>query len=278
MKPILALLTLCLAACSSLPTPAERSRVADELAASRGWLPLDLEAGNFQLRAYLPEQARPTDELAIYIEGDGMAWISSTLPADDPTPRDALALRLALAQPDGQAAYLARPCQYIGSGSTNCQQTYWTNGRFAPEVIASMNAAVERLKERFSARRLTLVGYSGGGAVAALIAARRNDVVQLITVAGNLDHHAWTKLHRLTPLDTSLNPADVAKTISTIDQWHLVGRLDNNITPDLTTSFIRRGGAPASALKVIDGFDHRRCWVENWPQLWQSRPPLQTEH
>lgn len=278
MKPFLAILMLCLAACSSLPTPAERTQLADDLAASHKWQAFDIDGGSFLVRAYLPTATLTTDELAIYIEGDGLAWISSTRPAEDPTPRDPLALRLALAQPEGQAAYLARPCQYLAGDNTNCRQTYWTSGRFAPEVVTTMNSAIDRIKQRFSARRLTLIGYSGGGAVAALIASRRNDVVRLVTVAGNLDHQAWSKRHRLTPLDASLNPLDVAVTLSGIAQWHLVGRLDTNITPDLATSFIRRSGAPASALQVIDGFDHHCCWAEHWPKLWRGRAAIQAEH
>jgi hypothetical protein len=44
--------------------------------------------------------------------------------------------------------------------------------------------------------------------VASLVAARRHDVVRLVTVAGNLDHLAWTTLHGVSPLTGSLNPAD----------------------------------------------------------------------
>jgi len=39
------------------------------------------------------------------------AWLAVPRPSQDPTPVDPLALRLALVQPTGNAAYLARPCQ-----------------------------------------------------------------------------------------------------------------------------------------------------------------------
>ncbi|GAB2181920.1 hypothetical protein DLREEDagrD3_21430 [Denitratisoma sp. agr-D3] len=51
---------------------------------------------------------------------------------------------------------------------------------------------------QLGARRLTLVGYSGGAA--ALLAARCSDVVRLVTIAGNLDHRAWTRYHHITTL------------------------------------------------------------------------------
>jgi hypothetical protein len=68
-------------------------------------------------------------------------------------------------------------------------------------VISASNQAVDALKQRYGAQEIVLVGYSGGGAVAALVAARRTDVVRLVTVAGNLDHLAWTHLHSVPPPD-----------------------------------------------------------------------------
>lgn len=271
MKTLLVLLTLVLAGCSSLPTPAERIQLADELAATQDWRPLDIAAGGFHLRAYLPSKPAASDELTIYLEGDGLAWVTGDLASDDPTPRDPLALRLALAHPDGAVAYLARPCQYVGGGTSRCNRTYWTDGRFSGEVVAATNMAIDELVQRFSAKRLTLVGYSGGGAVAALLSARRTDVVYLVTVAGNLDHRSWTRRHRLSPLTASLDPLAAAADIKELWQWHLLGSRDTNITPEFAKSFILRSGAPPSSLQIVDGFDHHCCWGEHWAALWQTR-------
>lgn len=270
MKLPAALLALLLAACSSLPTPAERAQAADTLASQHGWMAHDIAGERFTLRAYMPARPTPADNLVIYLEGDGMAWVSSSQPATDPTPRDPLALRLALAHPGGNAVYLARPCQFIHSA--DCRQFYWTNGRFAPELVSSTSQAIDRLKERFAARHLTLVGYSGGGAIAALVAAGRDDVAQLVTVAGNLDHRSWTSLHRITPLDGSLNPADRAGALAGIPQRHFVGGEDRIIPPQLARAFVRTGAAPESVIQVIDGFDHHCCWANRWPELWQTVP------
>ena len=100
----------------------------------------------------------------------------------------------------------------IGDDRRSCVQKYWTGYRFALEVIEASNITVSQLKARYAADNIRLVGYSGGGAVAAFIAARRNDVVQLVTVAGNIDPAAWTKRHRMSQLSGSLNPADAKKT------------------------------------------------------------------
>ncbi|QCB46573.1 hypothetical protein [Hydrogenophaga sp. PAMC20947] len=49
-----ALSALLLAGCSALPTASERQAHATGLAASKGWLPSHIPAGNFDLMAYAP--------------------------------------------------------------------------------------------------------------------------------------------------------------------------------------------------------------------------------
>lgn len=264
---------LMLSACASVPSPTERRAIAEKLAKARGWRAEMLGAGDFDLLAYLPARQTESETLAIYIEGDGLAWLSPSQPSSDPTPRDPLALRLALAQPEGNAVYLARPCQYLLAESTGCSSFYWTEGRFAPEVVAATNAAIDALKLQMGARRLTLVGYSGGGAVAALVAARRGDVELLITVAGNLNHRAWTNYHRVHPLKGSLNPADEAEALSRIRQWHWVGGRDKTIPPVLVEDFANLfAGRNKPIVQIEPEFDHHCCWVEKWPMIWRRMP------
>lgn len=261
-------LCLLLSACGSLPAPAERHRHADRLAAAHDWVAVRLPAGPFDLTAYLPAHPEAADTLTIYIEGDGLAWIDRTRISSDPTPLDPLGLRLALAHPGGNAAYLARPCQYAGTGRTACDRSDWTDRRFAPGVIEATLHAIDQLKQRFDARRLTLVGYSGGGAVAALAAARRTDVTLLVTVAGNLDHAAWTRHHRISPLSGSLNSADETARLAGVRQLHLAGGRDAIVPPSLTTAFADR--FPASQrpeVRIEPTFDHRCCWPDAWPRI-----------
>jgi dienelactone hydrolase len=210
----------------------------------------------------------PSEHLSIYIKGDGLAWITGTQPSSDPTPRTPLALQLALAQPDGAAAYLGRPCQYINAEASNCPSRYWKEARFGPEVIAGANQAVDALKLRFGAMRLTLVGYSGGGAVAALVAAWREDVETLVTVAGNLDHQAWTTYHRIQPLTGSLNPMTYSANLNGIRQVHFVGGKDDNITPELVQGFAERFPAAERPTMIVEPqVDHLCCWAKAWPRL-----------
>lgn len=255
--------------CTALPTADERKQQTEHLVAVQNWTGGVLKTGPFDLMAYWPKRQVQATDLTIYIEGDGFAWITSSQPSSDPTPRDPLALRLAMAQPTGNVAYLGRPCQYMGAQRTGCPQRYWSDARFAQEVLDASSRAVDALKERFGAKQLTLVGYSGGGAVATLLAEHRLDVVRLITVAGNLDHAAWTRHHRIHPLSGSLNPADGINGLAQVKQWHFVGENDKVIPPVLAQEFAER--FPRShrpPVLVEPGFDHHCCWVEHWPTLW----------
>lgn len=267
-----------MAACSALPSRQDRQRFADELAAQKGWRASTITADSFDLLSYGPSAEAglaPGGTLTVYIEGDGLAWVTASTPSDDPTPREPVALQMALAQPDGAAVYLARPCQYTmtegAAASRACAQRYWTDARFAEPVIQAQSQALDQLKRRHGAIRLVLVGYSGGGAVATLLAARRSDVVALVTVAGNLDHRAWTRLHGVRSLDASLNPIDEAHKLSHLAQWHLAGDQDRVVPPSIARAFVSSLGEGAQATVLVEpGFGHACCWAQQWPRLWAT--------
>ena len=268
------LMALLLAACQTIPSPMERKLQTDALAAANGWAEKQIPSGRFELTAYLPRTVSPANTLTLYFEGDGFAWQSHSTPSTDPTPGNPLALRLALAHPTGNAAYLARPCQYVAAQSGGCHPRYWTEARFSPEALEAANSATDVLKRHFGASHLVLVGYSGGGAIAALLAAQRDDVVQLVTVAGNLDHRAWTSHHRLHSLDASLNPADVANTLSHLPQIHFIGGRDRVMPPQLSQRWPRGFIGPQSAnLRIVEDFNHHCCWADQWVTLLVGSHP-----
>jgi poly(3-hydroxybutyrate) depolymerase len=109
------------------------------------------------------------------------------------------------------------------------------------------------------------VGYSGGGAMAALIAARRSDISCLVTVAAPLDTHAWTDALRVSRLDLSLNPADAADKLRNVRQTHFRGGRDMVVPPAASRRFLER----VTGATVIDkeAFDHRCCWDDEWQDL-----------
>lgn len=278
---LVGLVLFCAACRAPLPGPEEREAVTSRLAAAQGWQRLDIAVPPFVLAAFLPTPlahgGAAGQTLSVYLEGDGLAWLTATRPSPDPTPLVPMALLLAQADP-GPAAVLARPCQYARLAAGVCDSRYWTSHRFAPEVIAAVNLAISKLKEMSGADGLRLVGYSGGAAVAALVAAGREDVRELITVAGNLDHAAWTRLHRLSPLHGSLNPLDAAPALARLPQRHFVGSRDAIVPARIARSFLAgQGRGGCASLQVVPGAEHSLGWPERWPALLRSPVPCRVE-
>jgi len=255
---------------------APRARKAAVIAQDAGWSGRTIAAGTFDLASFSsPPGAAGSEILTVYIEGDGLAFLDRNTASADPTPADPLALRLAIAGPQRPAAYLARPCQYVlPDQGRNCGPAVWTSRRFAPEVVDSLDRAVGVLKDGAGAQRLVLVGYSGGGTVAALLAARRSDVAGLVTVAANLDVGYWVKRDGLAPLAGSLDPVAFAARLAVVPQVHFAGGRDQVVGADVVRAYIGRLPAPHRATLVeIAGYDHRCCWAETWRELL-ARPEL----
>ncbi|MEM1283772.1 MAG: alpha/beta hydrolase [Pseudomonadota bacterium] len=266
----LLLAALFLAGCATglvrdtIPSRSERLATAAQIASEAGMEGAVLALSPFSIQSY----ARGSGEaITIYIEGDGLAWLSSRRPSDDPTPINPLALRLAAADPASAVAYLARPCQYVASDAA-CGRRYWTNGRFAEEVVAAMNEAVSRTKDEADASQVHLVGFSGGGAVAALIAARRDDVASLRTVAGYLDHVRLNEERGVSPLSGSLDPMEAAGSLGQFPQLHFSGGQDEVIPVWVAERFVEAQPAEGCARQVtVPAAGHQQGWLASWPRL-----------
>ncbi len=252
------------------------SLTAQQLEAQSGWQAHTLASKDFDLLVLAPKMTAVHDDcrgtqclLTVYIEGDGRAWLSRHRPSIDPTPKTALAFELAQQHTIGPAAYLARPCQYLGGLSArNCRIADWTHARFSQKVIDNVSAAIGALKTRMRATHLILAGYSGGGTLAALVAAERDDVVGLITIAGVLDTQKWTTLHAVSPLKGSRNPLDVAGQLAPIPQWHFLGGEDDVVPQSVLEDYqAAMSGAEAFYVEYVPGFDHACCWPETWSHL-----------
>ncbi len=205
-------------------------------------------------------------EIHIYIEGDGLSWLTPSIVSDDPTPLNPLALKLWAKDPHPFKIYLARPCQYV-SGAC-CDQTVWTAGRFSKDVIQTYHRVLDQVSGQLGPASFIVFGYSGGGAVAAILSAQRTDISRLVTVAGNLDTAFWTQKHHLSPLAGSLNPADFVKELAHKDQYHFIGGLDKNVGPDVFFSFAKKfADKTTPCYKIWDQFDHGCCWEDPWPNL-----------
>ena len=260
-------------AAPALPAAAQDGRqAAADLAADNGWRHHETLVDGFLLTAYsrIDEPGNPS--LVIYLEGDGYPWKTRTELSDDPTPRVPRTLQLAVADPAPNKVYIARPCQYLDPDDlAQCPSDFWSFSRYAPEVVDAIDLAITRFVGGTGARHLRLVGYSGGGLIAALITERRDDVEELVTVAANLDHRAWADLHGVTPLAGSLNAADVAVLIEDVPQVHFVGAADVNVTRAVVDAYIARMNDPSMTMVVVvEGMSHNCCWTEVWPDLLEA--------
>jgi len=260
---IVGLLSTAIIGCTHIPSVDDRLANADNLATKSDWHREHIKTSYFEFVSYYKKSSSTALLLTIYIEGDGLAWVTPRQVSMDPTPINPVALKLAINDVNSHVAYLARPCQF--TKNKRCNKRYWTNKRFAEEVISSSNDAISTIKKDFGAKQLRLIGYSGGGAVAALVAARRNDVVSLVTVAGNLNHNTWTDFHKISPLTGSLNPNDYRSKLNTIKQLHFVGAQDEVNPPFLTQDFAK--GSPNTQVIVRLQQGHACCWENSWAEL-----------
>jgi hypothetical protein len=260
-----------LAGCTA--TPADRGFAAEEIAARGGLSRGTVRSQGFALATW-SRITDPEGDVRVYIEGDGYAWATSTDPSDDPTPLNPLALRLASVDDSPNVLYLARPCQFRPAGTRDsCATSFWTSQRFAETVVASLDGAIDRMLSPSPRRRLTLIGYSGGGGIAVLLAARRTDVGAVVSVAGNIAHGVWTAHHGVSPLKGSLDPLDSAAHLAAVPQLHLVGSNDRIVPRLIADTFVRRS-PPDSCIRVVSVADatHDKGWLENWPGLLNRVP------
>lgn len=256
------ILMISMAGCSSLNTQEHASQLA-----KNGHLKKStLVANGFVLTAY-SRLTKPEQAINIYIEGDGLAWLSRHQLSADPTPRNALALALAALDPTANVVYLARPCQFNDFEHTPCASEYWSNKRFSPKVIDALNQEIDSFARPNHAQKINLIGYSGGAAVAVLLAERRSDVASLRTVAGNLDHAYVNNIHQVDLTPESLNAIAVADNVSHIPQLHFVGLQDNVIPKEVAVRFIgQQKSKNCSALLEVEA-THQEGWVKQWQQL-----------
>jgi pimeloyl-ACP methyl ester carboxylesterase len=160
---------------------------------------------------------------------------------------------------------------------------WWTDARYGDAVLAIMNGALTQAIQQLQNQplknglandgaaqtiRLRLIGYSGGGVIAALLAQQRDDVACLVTVAAPLDLRAWAKLQGLSPLNQSQNPATTVIRHANLAQTHWYGKEDRIVPPQALGDYGLQGvGLSAMEVHFLPGYDHRSPWAENWRRL-----------
>ena len=198
----------------------------------------------------------------VYIEGDGLAWRSPSRPSQDPTPTNPMGLRLAVADQSGyDVIYLSRPCQYLKTAQ--CQTNDWTFGRYSRTIIQTYLELFNQLKSDYE--NFHLHGFSGGGTIALLIAAHRNDVLSVTTFAGLLDTETWTCAKGYTALRDSLNPLHFVDKLLHLPQKHYIGAKDKIIGPEVYASYSAFfQNQETSQFITIPNFGHESPWDTFW--------------
>jgi pimeloyl-ACP methyl ester carboxylesterase len=223
----------------------------------------------FPLMLSAPLKRFNSSRIRIYLEGDGHAWATASRPSLDPSPQQLLMAGMAFSDPT-PSLYLARPCQFVSA--PGCVPAVWTERRFSPEVVDSLNQALDQIKSRYGNQSFELIGYSGGAPLALLLAARRDDIAQVQTLAGNLSPRLWTERLHLSPLKGSLEPLDNPTRLVHIRQRHLAGADDPIVPPALLDSYRRAlGQADCLEVVVLPGVSHAEGLDKAWAD-WRDRP------
>jgi predicted alpha/beta hydrolase family esterase len=232
-------------------------------AAELGYRRVVVRGEGFEHVAYINAgQATDTSTLHVYLEGDGTPWVHKRVASADPTPHTPLMLELMALDP-APSVYLGRPCYHGLNKTKACTSDLWTDKRYSEAVVASMSSALNRLSTDYSA--LVLLGHSGGGAIAMLLAERLPKTEVVITIAANLDTARWAALHKQQPLSGSLNPATRPPLPPRIRQMHFAGSEDDNVPPTLVREAITR--QHGAEFKIFPEEDHACCWRKVWPEI-----------
>ncbi|MEE9396103.1 MAG: alpha/beta hydrolase [Methylococcales bacterium] len=233
-------------------------------AVEKGYSRILLKGNPFQHILFVKKSDNYRGQLHVYIEGDGTPWINRRWIARDPTSRNPLMLHL-MAMDSHYAVYLGRPC-YLGLEKTPpCRPSYWTSARYSEQVVNSMSTALKKYIEGFPNLQITLMGHSGGGSLAMLLAQRIPQTVAVVTLAANMDIDAWANHNGYSPLTESLNPANQSSLSPHIQQWHFAGKDDTNIPLNSIRSEVAR--QPNALLRIQEGQDHSCCWEKVWPSI-----------
>lgn len=263
--PLVAI-ALCLASCFSNPGQLREQTL--NAAAKAGFQATTTDTADFQLFSLIRRGHGKL--LRIYLEGDGHAWKSRYRPSTDPTPLNPVALRLAIRDDSRHpVAYLARPCQYQPlTPQPACKPQLWTDERYGPSVIQAVDRGIDKLKQHAGAAQIELVGFSGGGTVALLVASGRQDVVGVRTVAGNLAVVAFTQHHGVRPMRGSLDPVDFADQLAKLPQLHALGAEDQVVPPEIGQRYLEAfEQRQCIRLLVQKETGHGKGWLSHWPQL-----------
>jgi len=190
----------------------------------------------------------------VFIEGDGQPWLRPDRIAFEPTPEEPLLLRWFLSA-DFPAVYLGRPC-YFALDDDQCSAYWYTHGRYSERVVSSL---VQALKQQATNRHIILVGHSGGGTLAMLMAEKLPNVEAVVTIAANLQVNKWAEYHHYSKLQGSLDPNLRKPLPAHIQQLHMYSPFDEVIRSEWIKAFSEKQANSVLVELPVDG--HNLAWL-----------------
>jgi hypothetical protein len=224
-----------------------------------GYAETELQTHPFKIYAAVPHVIHKPNAIVV-IEGDGYAFSSRYRVSNNPTPTDPVGLRI-IKSSDSGAIYLARPCQYVWQET--CTPEYWSSKRFSREVLQSYNDALNQLKHRYNINTFHLVGFSGGAYVSLMLAATRDDIERVDTIAGLLDPQRWVEFHGLSPLILDYSANELIMRSKGVAFDHLCSEKDKVLPCSLHREFVNKARLKHlnnHSLKEDRGSGHSDLW------------------
>mgnify|MGYP000079568468 CR=1 FL=1 len=198
--------------------------------------------------------------IIVFIEGDGLPWQDHNKISFEPTPDKPLLLEWFL-ESDLPALYLGRPC-YFKLNDQQCSPYWYTHGRYSEPVVDSM---VQVLKENAKENNFILVGHSGGGSLAVLMAEKLDGVETVLTIAGNLQVNNWSEYHHYSTLHGSMDPTLRPILPSDIKQIHLYSPFDQIISAEWIKAYSKK--QLNVELIELPVYGHNYAWKEFYPNI-----------
>lgn len=222
-----------------------------------------VQGKRFHHKIYRNSHAVQDGVLFVFIEGDVSVKQALRSSSPDPTPSHKLMLRL-MQNAEVGAILLGRPCYHGLFALDHCEIRHLGPERYSAEIVESMIGALQTELDHSGAKQVNFVGYSGGGALAMLMAAHHPGTAVLVTLSGNLDNTSLVAHHKALALSGSLNPADLPPLPRSIRQLHFFGAEDENVPASLAQKTLTRQNA---APIIMQEFDHECCWQDIWPEI-----------
>ena len=216
-------------------------------------------------------------QVVVFFEGDGAQWTGfGTVPPRDPTPRQSVALDLALStarKSQLHVMYVARPCQFdTRAVPPTCNEIQWTEKRYSKEQLKLLLSSTETALKLISPDMantppLALVGHSGGGLMSIRAAAafirKGYRIHQVTTLASPIDPIRWSHNHRFSPLDLDSYYEDLDLVRASGLTKHYLGENDKLVTIDDVNIH--------NEFEAVPGVGHATGWLAYWQKTLLKR-------